>query len=62
MNKVEEFLLHAKENLELAEKALGAERARYQSFAKEWERLARYRLELIQYERELETRASKEPQ
>ena len=56
MDKIDEYLQYAKEYRELAQMSLGANRTRYESIANEWERLARYRVELIQYERELGSR------
>jgi len=53
MEKVEEYLRYAKEYREMAFKVFGADRAIYDAIANEWERLARYRTELIEYEREL---------
>jgi len=50
MQLIDEYLKYAKEYREHATKAKGHERIAYDRIAREWERLAKYRLEVIQME------------
>ena len=48
MRMVDEYLRFAKEYRELAIKAKGPVRVQFERISEEWERLAQYRLEVVQ--------------